>query len=111
MLYTLFGNYCYPLATCFCDNLVGNAFWYGLVTRKLHRVVRAAAGHRTEIVHVAEHFGEGNKTSYHLHCSASLHTQDSSATTVEITDYIAVEIFSSGYFYQHYRFQQNWSGL
>jgi hypothetical protein len=58
----------------FCDNFFGNILWHGIVMRELHRIVGASAGHRTEVVHIAEHFSKGNKAPHNIHHPAALHT-------------------------------------
>src|SRR5215469_9335695 len=94
-----------PLATIrtFGNNFVSKIPWYWVVVRKLHSVARASAGHRTEVVHVAEHFSKRNKSPHHIHRPTVLHTLNYTTTAVQVPDHITVEILRSGDFNLHHR--------
>src|SRR6266576_3270163 len=74
------------------DNLVGNIPWDGIVMSKFHGIVRTSTSHRPEIVHVAEHLSKRNMPPHHIHRSTALHSQDSSTTTVEVTNDLTIEL-------------------
>src|ERR1700737_4654674 len=89
------------LPTCLGDNFVSDVFRHRIIMCEFHRVVGTSAGHRTEVVHIAEHFGKGNMAPHHMHRPTAFHTQNSSTAPINVTNYITVEFFRSGHFHQH----------
>src|SRR5207244_13207057 len=100
-----------PLPACLRDDFFGNISRHRIVMCKFHRIAGTSAGHRSKIVHIAEHFSKGNIASHHVHRPTALHTKNSSTPPVQVTDDITVKFLRGGYFYKHHRRKQNESSL
>src|SRR5436305_3486386 len=73
-------------------NYLSDILRYRIVVRKFHRITCTPTCHRTEVVHVAEHFGKRNIAPHHIHRPPALHAQDSAPASVEVADNISVKI-------------------
>src|SRR5579859_60714 len=93
------------------DQLTGQVLWHRLVVIELHRVGRAALGHRTQIGGIAEHLRQRHERPHHLRVAAHFRALNHAAPRVEIAEHVAEEVLRRDDLDLHDRLEQHATGL
>src|SRR6185369_17450212 len=89
------------------EELLGEVARDLCVVRKLHRVARAALGHRPQVRGVAEHLGERDECADHGRGAPVLRALELSAAAVEVADDVAHELLGHRHLDPHHRLEDD----
>src|SRR5690348_5180662 len=73
-------------------DFIRNRARHFFVVIELHRVGGAAAGHRAQIVNIAEHLRQRYMRAHNLGAAALLRADDLAAAAIEVAEHIAEEL-------------------